>query len=259
MAGFVCIYYGNTGSSWLLETLSTSSELFVPGFEPLERWAWQAEDSVKIEWIRTALTLPDTTSESDLASWAERLSTSPQFDGTHGRTGFTHVGWKMTWGAVDDQHAILDVLGETRSKAIILGRENRVKHALSLYRYHEEGKSQFDNAGQRPPSTVSKDALERWLRESQRLHDENAAFARKAENRIGLENMFELNYEEFVDEAGKERTIRRVAAFLGLDESLIQRSRFQKATPDDLRSALTNFEELRRAFRFSKYRRFFAS
>lgn len=260
MAGFVCIYYGNTGSSWLLETLSTSSQVFVPGFEPLERWAWKTDDEVKVEWMRSALTPPaDTTSETQLAEWAARLSASPQFHGTHDRTGFTHVGWKMTWGAVDDQTAILDVLAETRSKAIVLGRENRVKHALSLYRYHDEGKSQFDKAGERPPSTVPKEAMDRWLRESQRLHDENAAFARKTENKIGTENLFELSYEQFVDEAGKESTIRRVATFLGLDDSLIKRSGFQKATPDDLRSALTNYEELRRAYRFSKYRRFFAS
>ncbi|HKZ25504.1 MAG TPA: hypothetical protein VJ398_06905 [Acidimicrobiia bacterium] len=34
---FVVVYYGNTGSTWLVETLSTSPEVLVPAFEPLEQ------------------------------------------------------------------------------------------------------------------------------------------------------------------------------------------------------------------------------
>lgn len=258
MAGFVCLYYGNTGSTWLLETLSTSPELLVPGFEPLEPWAWEAPDEVKASWMRTALTVPEDTSTNEaLADWCEALSASPQFHGNHDRTGWWLTGWKMTWGAVDDPQVILDALGAAGAKAISLGRENRVKHALSLYRYHEEGKSQFDRQGERPPSSVSKKAMDRWLAESQRLHDEAFEFADRCRRVIGDENVLPLAYEEFVDDEGKEATLRKAAAFLGMDPAGIRRSRYQKATADDLRSALVNFDELRRAYRFSRYRRFF--
>lgn len=257
MAGFVCFYYGNTGSSWLLGTLSTSPDMCMPGFEPVERWAWDVADAEKAAWMRTALTPPGPTQEA-FDAWCEILSVSPQFKVRKTVVpGFTVTGWKMTWGALDDPDVILDVLADTDAKAIILSRENRVKHALSLYRYHDEGKSQFEMDGVRPPSTVPKESMDKWLKESQRLHDESAAFARTVRARLGDEKVIDVAYEEFVDEAGKEATIQRVGPFVGLDPAGMERSYFEKATADDLESAIVNFDELKRAYRFSRYRTFF--
>lgn len=258
MAGFVCFYYGNTGSSWLVETLSTSPDILVTGFEPLETWAWEASAPEKLAWASTALTPPsDTRSEDALATWSARLAASPQFQGTLGKRGFRLTGWKMTPGAVDDPKGILEVLAGTGSKAIVLVRQNRVKHAVSLYRYHEEGKSQFEGKGERPPSKVPVLAMAKWLWESQRLHDKVVAFGERCVSTLGSAAVAHLSYEEFVTPEGKARTIERMAAFLGVDSSRLFQGHFDKATSDDLRSALVNYDQLRRAFFLTPYRRHF--
>ncbi len=259
MSGFICLYYGNTGSSWLVETLSTSPRVFVPGFEPLERWAWKGSDREKADWARTALTPPAaTSSRAAIAEWHEALQESPQVKPDHFKLGFDMTGWKMAWAAIDDPLSVLGVMAETGAKAIVLSRENRVKHALSLYRYHEEGKSQFQGTGERPPSRVEKDALQRWLKESQRLHDEGSSFGNRCRETLGSDNVLSITYEEFVTAEGKTSTIERMCHFLGIDPAGIRLSRFEKATPDALSSALENFEELRKSYRFSRYRRFFS-
>jgi hypothetical protein len=252
------MYYGNTGSSWLVETLSTSPEVLVTGFEPLEKWAWDAPASDKLAWMRAALSPPeDTVSEESLAAWANELSASPQFHGTLGKTGFRMTGWKMTWGSVGDPEGIIGVLAETGSKVISLTRSNRVKHALSLYRYHEEGKSQFDKQGKRPPSTVPAVAMAKWLRESQRLHDQAAGFADRCVEALGADNVIHVAYEDFVTADGKREITRRLTGFIGVDPDRLVQSRFEKATPDDLKSALVNYGKLRRQFFFTPYRKYF--
>jgi hypothetical protein len=258
VAGFVCMYYGNTGSSWLVETLSTSPEILVTGFEPLEKWAWEAPAEAKLAWMRAALSPPqDTVSEESLAVWAATLSISPQFKGTLGKSGFRLTGWKMTWGSVGDPEGILQVLADTGSKVISLVRENRVKHALSLYRYHEEGKSQFESKGKRPPSEVSAMAMTKWLAESQRLHDQAVRFSHRCEKTLGRQNVAHVAYEDFVTPDGKRATTERLTRFLGVDPERLIQSRFEKATPDDLESALVNYRQLRRKFFFTPYRKYF--
>jgi hypothetical protein len=243
----------------LVETLSTSPEVFTTGFEPLEKWAWDAPSDEKLAWMKAALQPPgDTVSEEALADWSATLGASPQFHGTLNKTGFRMTGWKMTWGSVGDPDGVLKVLAETGSKAILLVRENRVKHALSLYRYHEEGKSQFEKKGTRPPSEVSIVSMAKWLRESQRLHDQAVGFGRQCETALGKENVAHVSYEEFVTPEGKRRTMDRMADFLGLDPDRFVQSNFEKATSDDLRDALVNFKQLRRKFFFTPYRKFFA-
>lgn len=252
------MYYGNTGSSWLVETLSTSQRVFVPGFEPLERWAWDAGDEEKLDWARTALTLPeDTSSWESIAEWHQSLQRSPQVKPDHVRLGFHTTGWKMAWGAIDDTEGLLEVMASTGARAIVLSRDNRVKHALSLYRYHEEGKSQFDESGIRPPSHVDKASLAEWLEGSRRLHDQATAFGKRCRALLGDDHVFDLSYEQFVTEEGKVETIERLCGFLGLEVELVRRSNFKKATSDDLASALENYAALKRSYRFSRYRRFF--
>ncbi|MFO7547442.1 MAG: hypothetical protein R6X29_01035 [Acidimicrobiia bacterium] len=257
MAGFVCLYYGNTGSSWLVETLSTSPEVLVTGFEPVEQWAWDAPAGDKLAWMREALTPPVGQSDEAFEAWGERLAASPQFDSTFGKHGISLTGFKMTWGAVDDPEGIIRVIDETGSKAISLVRENRVKHALSLYRYHEEQKSQFEQKGVRPPSRVPYEVMVRWLEESSRLHEEALGFAERCESVLGPGRVARVAYEEFVTSEGKEATIRRLAGFLGIDQEGIRRSRFEKATPDDLREALDNYLEMRLRFALTPHRRDF--
>ena len=126
MAGFVCIYYGNTGSSWLLEALGSSPDVLVPGFEPLENWAWKADDEAKLEWLETAMSPPQARSGSEYEAWVSALQASPQVSGDLVKPSFTRVGFKMKDLAAFEPEAVADVLQRTGSKVILLTRQNRI-------------------------------------------------------------------------------------------------------------------------------------
>jgi hypothetical protein len=246
---FVVIYYGNTGSTWLVETLSTSPHVLVPAFEPLELWAWTAPDTEKMTWIRTAFTPPAPRTAQAMQAWFDELSVSPQFKGVKGREQFRMVGFKMSEGVLADQAGLLELLDELGTGVITLQRSNRLKHALSLYRYHEEEKSQFERKGIRAPSKLDLEKFDGWVQESTRLHNRLLEFRRMVRDRLGSERSLELSYEEFVTIEGKQATIERIGEFLRFEVGGIMYSRFEKATPDDLATAVVNFRSLRRRYR----------
>jgi hypothetical protein len=246
---FVVVYYGNTGSSWLVETVSTSLEVLVPAFEPLEEWAWIAPDADKIAWIRSAFSPPAERTPEALQRWFDELSASPQFQGVQGRDHFRLVGFKMSEGVLEDQDALIELFAELGTSVITLERSNRIKHALSLYRYHEEKKSQFDRRGVRPPSKLDLDLFDHWVSESTRMHRRLIDFRRQLEGRLDTGSTLELAYEAFVSPEGKRATLERIGGFLRLDTATLMQSRFEKATSDDLRQAVVNYRALRRRYR----------
>lgn len=256
MSGFVCIYYGNTGSSWLLDALGDSPQVWVPGFEPVEAWAWKAPADERLAWVRTALTPPAAREGPEFEAWVEALAASPQVKGDCDKPGFELVGFKLNDLAVFSTEPLVGILAETDARVIVLVRENRIKHALSLYRYHEEGKSQFDGRRERPRSRVKLGVFDRWLRESTRLHSEAERVRAVCLERLGSERVTTVAYEEFVDDDGKRRVLDRLCAFLGIDR--VGQGRFGKATPDDLRAAVINHRMLRLRYALTPYRRFFS-
>lgn len=255
---FLVVYYGNSGSSWLIETLSTSKEVLVPGFEPVERWAWEVPEEERLAWIVHALTPPADRCDAALRDWVEGMARNPNFQGVaHWKQEFRVVGFKMTDGSVEDRRRLVEALAPLPTRVLVLGRRNRLKHALSLYRYHEEGKSQFDGRGERPPSVVDLDRFDHWLAESSRLHRLLVDFEKLAVAGLGSERVMPLRYEDFIDGEGKRRLIRQVAGFIGIDPQLVvEGPSFRKATPDDLRRAVVNYDQLVRRYRFSRYRRY---
>ena len=58
-------------------------------------------------------------------------------------------------------------------------------------------------------------------------------------------NVWPVSYEDLCTDT--ENTVRDVLAFLNVDSSCKLKSRFNKTTPDDLRQAIANFDELRDA------------
>jgi hypothetical protein len=76
-------------------------------------------------------------------------------------------------------------------------------------------------------------------------------------DRIGEDNIFDVAYEDFVTEEGKEDTIEKLGAFLDIEVAAKKFSVYKKATPDDLRSAVRNYNRLRLRYVFSPLRQYF--
>ena len=237
MAGFVCIYYGNTGSSWLLHALGSSPSVWVPGFEPIEGWAWDIDPSERVAWLENMLTLPD---RDAFGSWAERVAESPQVTKIPAVYDFTHTGIKLNDLAATHTDGVIEVLDRTGAKVIHLTRANRLKHALSMYRYHDEQKSQFHGKESYEATTVHFGRFKDWIRESERLHSQGVAIGERCVERLGAEQVFPLTYEEFVTLEGKEAVLSRLASFLGIRPHFGD-GQYAKATPDTLRSAIANY------------------
>lgn len=257
VAGFVCIYYGNTGSSWLIDALGASPQVLVAGFEPVEAWAWDVPAEERLAWMRTALNPPAARNGPEFEAWVDALRVSPQVTEIEEKPEFEHVGFKMNDLAVFAADGVASVLEEAEAKAILLTRTNRIKHALSLYRYHEEDKSQFGGKGVRPPSKVDLGLFANWVRESQRLHDAALQVREVLLERLGPDHVADIAYEDFVSVEGKMRTLDSLSEFLGVEPIEPTEKRFAKATPDDLRSAVVNYRSLRLRYAFTPLRVFF--
>lgn len=252
MAGVVCIYYGNTGSSWLLAALDGSPAIYVPGFEPIEGWAWDAPAAERLDWLETMLSPPEDRSGPALEAWMESLRRSPQVKDRPTHTDFRFTALKMNDLAATDTDAVIDIVDRTGSKVIHLVRANRMKHALSLYRYHDEQKSQFHGKDKYEATKVDFGRFDDWLRESQRLHDQGMAILEKCEKQLGADRVFPLSYEEFTDDPGKSKTLERLAEFIGIPPDLGD-GRYSKATPDSLQAAISNYRTFTLRYRFTHW------
>jgi hypothetical protein len=251
--GFICLFYGGTGSSWLLNTLGTSPEVVIPAYEPLEWMHWDADDATKQAWVDVALDVPDYADERAVASWKAELRASPQFVDFDPKP-FRVSGFKMTPEAVSDVDSLLSTVDARDGKLLAIGRRDRVKHALSLYRAHEEDKHQFHGQGLLPPTRVKRRLFSKWLRYSRRVHNALTAFT-EVGRRLGPGQQLTIDYEDFVTDGGKTVTIDRVARFLGVDPGSMRWSTYRKATPDDLATAVENYAELERWLRRRRLKR----
>lgn len=243
--GFVCLYYGGTGSSWLLNTLETSPDVLIPAYEPLEWMHWQADDAVKLSWIDAVLDVPDAGDADAVEAWKDRLRASPQFVDFDPKP-FRVVGFKMSAEAMEDIGGLLDVIDRRGGKLLAIRREDRVRHALSLYRAHEEDKHQFHDAGLMPPTRLKKRPFMKWLDYSYRVDVDMQAILDAAAKLLGDASVLTLDYEDFITDAGKESVVSLTAGFLGADPVSMRWSSYRKATPDALEAAVENFEAMER-------------
>jgi len=253
MAGFVCIYYGNTGSSWLVAALGSSPRVLVPGFEPLESWAWKAPAEERLDWLRTALRPPAERSGPDFDGWKEKLRASPQVGDELDKTTFEIVGFKMNDLAMSFTGEVARAVADSGARVIFLTRRNRIKHALSLYRYHEEEKSQFGGDGINRPTKLHLRKFAKWVDESQRLHSEATRIRSELSKWADEDLISDVAYEEFLDDDGKMETLERLCSFLGIPTVDPAQGRFGKATPDSLRSAVINYNRLWLRYRSSEF------
>ena len=262
MQSFIVAFYNHTGSSWLIESIGRSPSVFIPAFEPLERWGWELTPEDKIPWLVNAFGGPAGSDEEALDEWLEGLSEAPQFDqDREGRTiylkerrpNFRSVGFKMGNAAIRNPPEILECLPDLGTKIILLQRADRVKHALSLYRSNVERKSQFERKGELPPSEVDLEQFDFWLWKARVMHEASEELRTHAEALFARDSLMSLNYEDFVTDEGKDRTIERLTRFLEIDVPELGLSMFHKATPDNLKDAVVNYEELASHLRYTEY------
>ena len=254
-SSFLLVFYGNTGSSWLIQTLGNVPGVFVPGFEPLDEWAWDTTDDVRLTWLRTVLSPPADRIGSDYGAWLESLHAHPHFRDPRD-PAFVHVGFKMRSHSIRDRMSVLETLAEVDARLIVLERRNRIKHSLSLYRYHEEDKSQFDKSGVRPPSDLDLDVFHRWVTASVDLQRQSDVFWAKAQKVLKPEAMTRIQYEDFLDESGKTATLQQLTGFLGIDAGSHKASGLEKATSDSLRESIVNFKALVDRYTGTEFERF---
>lgn len=257
MRSFLLVFYGNTGSSWLIEALGSDPVVFVPGFEPIETWAWEVTDSERLDWIRTVFTPPEDRAGDAYAAWLAELAKTPHFKAPPD-PGFTYVGFKMHAHTIENRPALLKFLLKAETRIMLLERRNRIKHALSVYRHHEEGKSQFEWAGVRPPSTLDLDKFHERLLHSVVLHGQSQAFWDDAVAALGADAIVRVQYEDILDGPGKQATMERLSAFLGITDYTYADSPFEKATPDSLAAAVVNYEELVGRYTGTEFEQFLA-
>lgn len=225
-----------------MHTIRNAPGVWIPGFEPLERHHWKAPDEEKAAWLASALS-DRPQAEPDRLSWLQDLNRSPQVD-REPPDEYNLVGLKLTLDAVRNWNSLSEVFLAAGTKLIFLRRRNRLKHALSLYRHHEEDKSQFKFEGQLPASKLDLKRYDKWLRKSDDLHTESLEEQAAWEASAGDSRALALDYEDFVDDEGKKRTIKAVCGFIGADCSGMSfSSYYRKATADSLADSITNYRE----------------
>ena len=243
MNTFACVYYGNTGSSWLMHTLRNAPGVWVPAFEPLERHHWKTSDDDKAAWLANALS-PRPANPEAAAVWWNSLEASPQVVKDPPEQWET-VGLKLTMDAVHDWTALRTVFLSHGSRLFFLRRRNRLKHALSLYRHHEETKNQFQFQGVMPPTKLDLKVFDRWLGVSRRAHEQSIAEEAAWREEAGPDRALAIDYEDFIDDEGKSQMVKQVCSFLGLDcDNMSFSSYYKKATSDRLAEAVVNYRDL---------------
>lgn len=192
---------------------------------------------------------------ADRDDWVAALSRSPQFQGLSAGE-FSVVGLKMTPEAISGHDALLDLFSRHGTTLVFLTRVNRVKHALSLYRMHEEQRDQFNLERAAAPTRLRMRTFDRWLAYAEAWHELLGAFRRRAAQRLDPEALVDVTYESFAGDEGKGRVVAELCTVLGLDPSTVTHSRYRKATPDRIGDAVVNYRRLCRRLRGTRYEAF---
>lgn len=221
---FVVLFEGRAGSSHLISLLDSHPRIRA---EPevlkvlKDRGAGPKQ---QLEWARRALT-------------------------NSGRE-FAAVGFKTKVRDVLDPGGLAALLVETGAKVIHMERENLVKLALSSINaqrlYKVTGRfNRLAGDPELPPMIVTPSQLERSIKQRRRWQQELLAYV----TQLNLPTM-RVTYEEFLAE--QESVLSDVCHFLNVERNPLH-SVTRKTTPDDLRSAIQNLDELKQHFVGTEY------
>jgi LPS sulfotransferase NodH len=165
------------------------------------------------------------------------------------------VGFKTKLRDVIDRHAFADTLRDLSPKVIHMTRRNVIKHTVSMFnaeRIHEATRRwnvRDQEDIELPPIFVDPAHFEKRLQGRIERERELAEFIA----RLGLP-VYEIEYDDLL--RNEQAVLKGVFDLLGV-KNLPTKSSLKKATSDELREAIVNYDELRSHFRGTPYESMF--
>jgi LPS sulfotransferase NodH len=168
--------------------------------------------------------------------------------------GYPAIGFKTKLGNVKDREGFAKLLGEVGARIILLQRRNIVKHVVSWInseRIHDAtGRWNLWNEENRlPPTTIDVAKFDRWLEQIEKARRALESYVKN----MDLPTLW-LYYEDLL--VDRRATIERVFSFLEVRFEPVQGGSI-KNTSDDLREAVSNFDELRSHYIGTPYEQMF--
>jgi LPS sulfotransferase NodH len=222
---FVILFIGRSGSTYLVDALASHPEVCVQ---------WEG-------------LLGKKGADSQLQRARKFFTQSPQ-------GGYTAVGFKTKLGKVKDREGFAELLGEMGASLILLQRRNIVKHVVSWVNseriYDVTGYWNLWNEENRlPPTIIDVAKFDRKLEQVEKGKRALESYAKDME----LPTLW-LYYEDLL--VDRQAALERVFSFLEVRFEPVQGGSI-KNTSDDLREALSNFDELRSHYSGTPYEQMF--
>ena len=225
-ARFVVLFSARAGSSWLRGSLNANpAVIFAP--EVLTKMIQQGRSPAEQRaWLRLALQPP-----GEFDGFAVGLKTKLSFPD---RADAVSDGGSAVLGSLD---SFADVLRESGARVIHLARRNVLKVAISGLNRRRMEPANIRHGGDRLGRFAVRTAqIDREVAVVEARSRRVEVFARSLDMPLA-----EIVYEEML--ADMDAVVARVAAFLGVPHTPAP-GYLQKNTPDDLRLALSNFDEI---------------
>jgi hypothetical protein len=223
---FVLFFTGRTGSTYLTQALSSHPEI-APGAN------WEPLDGKNREQQLQAV---------------RKLLTQPPY-GYH-----PAVGFKTKLSVVKDPEELANLLRVLGARIIVMQRRNSIKHAVSWFNAHRIHDATgywnlYNEENRLPLATIDVAEFDRWLKQVEIEKHELESYAKSMQ----LPTLY-LYYENLL--VDQRETLEQVFSFLGVRSEPVQ-SGTCKNTSDDLREAVSNFDELRSRYVGTPYEQMF--
>lgn len=256
---FVILFEGRTGSSYLVDALSSHPCIRADG-EILDRFVayrngldgrarrLSASDE---DADRAVLPAEPNADRTQLYAAMDLLMTTSD--------SIRAVGFKTKLRSILDRDGFETLLRSLNVKIVHMVRDNVVKQVISSFNsarlYKRTGEwNLLDQSDALPAFTIDPAEFSSVLRAREQAEDGLAAFVdklgRRAETGAAGLSVLTLRYEDILKSARRVHDV--VQNYLGVAERELS-TRVLKNTSDDLRTVVSNFDELRAAYRGTRY------
>jgi hypothetical protein len=264
-APFVVLFESGSGSSWLIQELAAHPKVCIALFEPIDNasLAREVDHAARLRWLELLFTPPYSAEGIAWRKWRRNVEEAsvfgqlPIISASLAQCSLTATafGLKARLSRLLTSEAAMRGLRELMARlgvrVIRLSRRNRIKQALAEYRRLYAGLGHFKaTKGQggmiRPAgSAVSLPHFRRSLKEVERSH---RLASRVIASLAPGQPVLTIDYEDLF--SSHREAITRIEKFLDVDPEQqngnAQRGRaaYQKATPDRLCAAVSNYADL---------------